>query len=150
MDVAVINTILDRFPEVKGNLIGILHEVQNHFHYLPEEELRYVSKKTGIPITQIYSIAHFYNRFSLKPKGKHEVCVCSGTACHVKGAEILINEMERVLHINPGESTDDMTFCLEEVRCIGACSLAPVVVVNEDTHGKVTPKQISKILSGYK
>ena len=108
-------------------------KVLGHNHYLPEEELRYISKKTGIPITQIYSIVNFYNRFSLKPKGKNEICVCLGTACHVKGAEKVMNEMERVLEIKPGESTDDMNFSLEEVRCIGACSLAPAVVVNEDT-----------------
>ena len=150
MDVATVNSILSKFPEIKGNLIGILHEVQNHFHYLPEEELRHISKKTGIPITQIYSIVNFYNRFSLNPKGKNEICVCLGTACHVKGAEKVMNEMERVLEIKPGESTDDMNFSLEEVRCIGACSLAPAVVVNEDTHGKVTPKQVGTLIGKYK
>ncbi len=150
MDVATVNSILSKFPEIKGNLIGILHEVQNHFHYLPEEELRYISKKTGIPITQIYSIVNFYNRFSLNPKGKNEICVCLGTACHVKGAEKVMNEMERVLEIKPGESTDDMNYSLEEVRCIGACSLAPAVVVNEDTHGKVSPKQVGPLLGKYK
>ncbi len=150
MDAAAINEILAKFPEVKGNLIGILHEVQNYFHYLPEEELRYVAKKTGVPITQIYSIVNFYNRFSLKPKGKNEVCVCLGTACHVKGAEKVMNEMQRVLAIKAGETTDDMNFSLEEVRCIGACSLAPAVVVNEDTHGKVTPRQVGQLLAKYK
>ena len=150
MDAAAINEILAKFPEVKGNLIGILHEIQNHFHYLPEEELRYVAKRTGVPITQIYSIVNFYNRFSLKPKGKNEICVCLGTACHVKGAEKVMNEMQRVLSIKAGETTDDMNFTLEEVRCIGACSLAPAVVVNEDTHGKVTPRQVGQLLAKYK
>ena len=150
MDAAAINEILAKFPEVKGNLIGILHEIQNHFHYLPEEELRYVAKRTGVPITQIYSIVNFSNRFSLKPKGKNEICVCLGTACHVKGAEKVMNEMQRVLSIKAGETTDDMNFTLEEVRCIGACSLAPAVVVNEDTHGKVTPRQVGQLLAKYK
>ncbi len=150
MDAAAINEILVKFPEVKGNLIGILHEIQNYFHYLPEEELRYVAKKTGIPITQIYSIVNFYNRFSLKPKGKNEICVCLGTACHVKGAEKVMNEMQRVLSVAAGETTDDMNFTLEEVRCIGACSLAPAVVVNEETHGKVTPRQVGQLLAKYK
>lgn len=149
MDIAAVDAILEKFPEVRGSLIGILHEVQNHFRYLPELELRYISKKTGIPMTQIYSIANFYNRFSLEPKGRNEVCVCSGTACHVKGAGQLINEVERILEVKAGESTDDMKFSVSEVRCIGACSLAPVVVVNEDTHGKVAPKQVSKILASY-
>jgi NADH:ubiquinone oxidoreductase subunit E len=150
MDAATINLILSKFPEVKGNLIGILHEVQNHFHYLPEGELRYLSKKTQIPITQIYSIINFYNRFSLKPKGKNEICVCMGTACHVKGAGKVMNEIRTKLNIDKGESTDDMNFSLDEVRCIGACSLAPAVVVNEDTHGMVSPKQVVTILNKYK
>jgi NADH-quinone oxidoreductase subunit E len=150
MDVATIDSILSKFPEVKGNLIGILHEVQNHFHYLPEGELRYLSKKTQIPITQIYSIINFYNRFSLKPKGKNEICVCMGTACHVKGAEKVMNEIRTKLKIDKGETTDDMNFSLDEVRCIGACSLAPAVVVNEDTHPMVSPKQVVTILSKYK
>ena len=150
MDVATIDSILSKFPEIKGSLIGILHEVQNHFHYLPEGELRYVSKKTQIPITQIYSIINFYNRFSLKPKGKNEICVCLGTACHVKGAEKVMNEISAKLKIGKGETTDDMNFSLDEVRCIGACSLAPAVVVNEDTHVMVSPKQVVTILSKYK
>jgi len=91
MDISAVDKILEKFPDIKGNLIGILHEVQNHFHYLPEGELRYISKKTKVPITQIYSIVNFYNRFSLKPKGKNEICVCLGTACHVKGAEKVLN-----------------------------------------------------------
>jgi NADH:ubiquinone oxidoreductase subunit E len=150
MDTAIINSILSKFTGTKGNLIGILHEVQNHFRYLPEEELRYISKKTAIPITQIYSIANFYNRFSLKPKGKNSICVCLGTACHVKGSGKIMDEMERVLEIKAGESTDDMEFSLEEVRCIGACSLAPAVVINEDTHRKVNPKQVAQLLTKYK
>jgi NADH:ubiquinone oxidoreductase subunit E len=149
MDIAAVNEIMEKFPEVRGNLIGILHEIQNRFHYLPEPELRYVSKRTGVPMTQIYSIANFYNRFSLKPKGRNEVCVCLGTACHVKGSVQLMNELERTLKVKPGESTDDMEFSVSEVRCVGACSLAPVLVVNEDTHGKVIPKQVSEILENY-
>ncbi len=150
MDIEKINSILSKYPEEKGTLIGILHEVQNHFHYLPEEELKYIAKKRNIPISQIYSIATFYNRFSLKPKGKNVVCVCLGTACHVKGAPKIMEEIKRRLGINVGETTDDLNFTLEEVRCIGACSLAPAVVVNEDTHGKVTPKDIDKILDRYR
>ncbi len=150
MDIAAVDEILQEFPVVQGNLIGILHEIQNHFHYLPELELRYVSKRTGVPMTQIYSIANFYNRFSLEPKGRNEVCVCKGTACHVKGAEQVMNEVERTLKVKPGKATDDMQFSVSEVRCVGACSLAPVMVVNEDTHGKVIPKQVSEILDNYR
>lgn len=150
MDIETINRILEKFPDEPGNLMGILHEVQNHFRYLPEEELRYISKKRGVPITQIYSIASFYNRFSLKPKGKNIICVCMGTACHVKGAPKIMEELERKLGIVVGETTDDLNFTLEEVRCIGACSLAPAITINEETHGKIAPKDVDKILSKYK
>jgi NADH:ubiquinone oxidoreductase subunit E len=149
MDITAINSILAKFPDNKGTLIGILHEVQNHFHYLPEAELRYISKKRNIPITQIYSIANFYNRFSLKPKGKNVIHVCLGTACHVKGGQKVMDEMQRKLKIDVDQTTDDMNFTLEEVRCIGACSLAPAVVVNEHTHANVTPKAVGKILDEY-
>jgi NADH:ubiquinone oxidoreductase subunit E len=149
MDITAVDEILEAFPEVRGNLIGILHEIQNRFRYLPEMELRYVSKRTGIPMTQIYSIANFYNRFSLEPRGRNEVCVCQGTACHVKGSGQLMKELERNLEVKAGESTDDMQFSVSEVRCVGACSLAPVLVVNEDTHGKVIPKRVSEILDNY-
>lgn len=150
MDLKAVDKILSQFPKGRGNLIGILHEVQNHFSFLPEAELRYISKKIEIPITQIYSVANFYNRFSLTPKGKNEVCVCMGTACHVKGSEKIMNEMQEKLKIKKGETTDDLEFSLEEVRCIGACGLAPAVVVNEDTHGLVKPKMVGKIISKYK
>jgi NADH:ubiquinone oxidoreductase subunit E len=149
MNVAKINSILKRFPEINGNLTAILNEIQNHFHYLPEAELRYISKKTEIPITQIYSIVTFYNRYSLEPKGKHTICVCLGTACHVKGAEKVMNEIKGKLNVDTGETTDDMHFSLEEIKCIGACSLAPAMMIDEETYGQVKPKQIGKILSQY-
>ena len=149
MDITAINSILAKFPDEKGGLIGILHEVQNHFHYLPEAELRYISKKRNIPITQIYSIANFYNRFTLTPKGKNTICVCLGTACHVKGGEKIMDQIKRNLNVDEGETTDDMNFSLEVVRCIGACSLAPAVVINEDTYGNLTPKKMTKTLRKY-
>ncbi|HIC84929.1 MAG TPA: NADH-quinone oxidoreductase subunit NuoE [Desulfobacterales bacterium] len=149
MDIETINRILEKFPDEPGNLMGILHEVQNHFRYLPEEELRYISKKRGVPITQIYSIATFYNRFSLKPKGKHLICVCMGTGCHVKGADKVLEEIERELDIGVGETTDDLRFTLEEVGCLGACSLAPAVCIDEEIHGPVGPKEVGKLLEKY-
>lgn len=149
MDIQAVDRILEKFPDTTGNLIAILHEVQNHFRYLPEAELRYISKKVDVPITQIYSIVNFYNRFSLTPKGKNEISVCLGTACHVKGAEKVMNEIGAKLKIRPGETTEDLSFSLNEVRCIGACSLAPAVVINEETYAQVTPKQVGKILNEY-
>jgi len=149
MDVTKINAILKKFPEINGNLTAILNEIQNHFHYLPEAELRYISKKTEIPITQIYSTVAFYNRYSIEPRGKHTISVCLGTACHVKGAEKVMNEVKGKLSIDTGETTDDMDFSLEEIKCIGACSLAPAMMIDEETFGQVKPKQIGKILSQY-
>ncbi len=149
MDVQAVDKILAQFPDTTGNLIAILHAVQNHFHYIPEAELRYIAKKTDVPITQIYSIVNFYNRFSLTPKGKTEIAVCLGTACHVQGAARVIDEIGDKLNIAAGETTDDLAFSLNEVRCIGACSLAPAVVINGETYGQVTPKQVGKILNVY-
>ena len=149
MDVHAVNKILEQFPDTTGNLIAILHEVQNYFRYLPEAELRYIAKKIDVPITQIYSIVKFYNRFSLSPKGNTEISVCLGTACHVKGAARVVDEIGGKLKIAAGETTDDLAFSLNEVRCIGACSLAPAVVINGETYGQVTPKQVGKILNEY-
>lgn len=149
MEKEKIDHIISRFPEIKGNLIGILHEIQNEFRYLPEEELRYLSEQIDIPMTHIYSIANFYNRFSLTPKGEHEICICLGTACHVKGSAKLLKDAKRKLKINEGGTTKDMKFSLEVVRCIGACSLAPAVVVDEKTYRQVTPDEIEKIINQY-
>lgn len=149
MELSRINEILQRYPETKGNLIAILHEIQSVYNYLPEEVLRYVAKRTKIPITRLYSIATFYHFFSLTPKGRHNVSICLGTACHVKGSKRILEEVERTLNIKEGETTDDMRFTLNAVRCIGACSLAPVVVIDSDTHGKANPKKISDILKKY-
>lgn len=144
-----IDSILSSYGgDYRGNLIGILHEVQNHFRYLPEEELRYVAERTGFPITQIYSIASFYNRFSLKPKGENTVCVCLGTACHVKGGAQLLTRAKAKLGIDVGETTPDMKYTLEVVRCIGACSLAPAVVINDRTLRNVNVQRLDDVLDG--
>jgi len=145
-----IDDILSGFPEVKGNLIGILHEIQHSFRYLPEAELSYLSEKTGVPITRIYSIAHFFNRFSLTPTGEHKVCICLGTACHVKGGTRLLRQAERELKVTEGETTRDMKFTIEVVRCIGACSLAPAVMIDDQTYSGVSPSQISDLLHSLK
>lgn len=150
MEKEKINHILAKFPEIKGNLIGILHEIQNEFRYLPEEELRYLSEQIDMPMTHIYSIANFYNRFSLTPKGEHELCICLGTACHVKGASAILKKAKRILDIDEGETTTDLKFSLDVIRCIGACSLAPAVTVDEKTHRQVTPDEIVEIIDQLK
>lgn len=149
MDTEKLNAILDRYPDPTGYIIAILHEVQSHYNYLPQEALLYVAKRIKVPITRLYSIATFYHFFSLEPKGRHQVQVCLGTACHVKGSEKLLHELERQLGVKEGETTDDMQFSLGAVRCIGACSLAPVVVVDHDTHAKIATGQVSALLKTY-
>lgn len=150
MEKEKIDQIISKFPEIKGNLIGILHEIQNEFRYLPEEELRYLAERINIPMTHIYSIANFYNRFSLTPKGEHEICICLGTACHVKGASGILQEAKRRLDIEEGETTEDLKFSLDVIRCIGACSLAPAVTVDEKTHRQVTPDELVEIINQLK
>ena len=146
MEKEKIDQIVSKFPETNGNLIGILHEIQNEFRYLPEEELRYLSEKIAVPMTHIYSIANFYHRFSLTPKGEHELCVCLGTACHVKGGQNLIRQAKKDLKIDAGQTTADMQFTLQVVRCIGACSLAPAVMIDEQTYSNVTPKLLRELV----
>jgi NADH:ubiquinone oxidoreductase subunit E len=144
-----IDLILEGFPEIRGNLISILHAVQALENYLPEESLRYLSKKTGVPLTQLYSIATFYHFFSLIPKGRHRIHLCLGTACHVKGSPRILNEVKKRLRVEEGETTEDKRFTLETVRCVGACSLAPVMVVDNKTHGDLVLKEVGDILKKY-
>ena len=149
IDLEKIDQILAGYPEIKGNLISILHEVQSLYNYLPEEALRYLAHKTNVPLTRLYGIATFYHFFSLTPKGRHSVNVCLGTACHVKGSPRILSLVKRKLGIEEGETTKDMGFTLNTVRCIGACSLAPVMVVDKDTHGNVTTPAVPDILKKY-
>ncbi len=151
----MISQIVDKFiqqhPKDQSSLIGIMLDVQNHFYYLPKESLLYISKELNIPISIIYSLATFYKAFSLKPKGKHPIAVCTGTACHVQGATKLLERFERELNIKTGgETTEDKMFNLESVRCLGCCGLAPVVTIGKDLHGKLPPNKIPKILKQYK
>ncbi len=144
-----IDGVLSRYVEVTGNLISVLQEVQSHFGYLPKDALYYLAKKTGIPITRLYSIATFYHYFSLTPKGRHEIQVCTGTACHVNGSLRILDDLIRKLGIKLGETTPDMQFTLNEVHCVGACALSPVVVVGDQTYGPVSSKKIPEILKKY-
>ena len=149
MDTHPVDDILSRHLQVTGNLITVLHEVQSHYNYLPQDALYYLAKRTGIPITRLYSIATFYHFFSLKPKGRQQIHICTGTACHVKGAQRILDELERKLGIRPGETTPDLQFTINEVRCVGACSFAPVVVAGGETYGEVTSRKITDILKRH-
>ena len=134
----------------ESSLITILQEVQSHYNYLPEQVLNLLSKKLEVPLSEIFSLATFYRSFSLKPRGKNLLKVCLGTACHVKSGANLLEKVKRDLNLSEEETTTkDLGFTVEEVRCLGCCSLAPVVSVNEDTYGSMTQEKLSKVLEKY-
>ena len=138
--------ILKKHEEQEGGLISILEDIQTKYRHLPEDALRIVAEKTGRPLTDVYGVATFYKSFSLKPRGKHLVSVCLGTACHVRRAPAVAKEFERQLGISPGDTTDDELFTLETVNCLGACALGPIVVVDGHYFSKVTPGRVKRII----
>ena len=148
-DLNIIFQILERYNYKKEFIISILQDINANYNYLPEAILRFLSQKLNIPFSQIYNIATFYTAFSLVPKGKYKINVCLGTACHVRGASKILESFKRELQIDSGETTKDMKFSLEGVRCLGCCGLAPVVTINDDLYGKLTQTQIPKIIKKY-
>ncbi len=149
-DRAFLEKTVTELKETKGALIAVLQAINGHFRYLPADTLTYVSVALGVPLSQIYSLATFYNGFSLKPKGRTVIKVCLGTACHVKGGTRLIERLERDLDIKEGETTPDKEFTLEAVRCLGCCGLAPVLTFEDEIHGKVRPAQMPKLLKAHR
>ena len=133
------------------NIIGILQQIQNAFGYVPEETVHWFAKRTSIPASQFYGVITFYSQFHLAPRGKNIVTVCAGTVCHVKGAPRIISKIQEDLKLKEDQdTTGDKLFTLERVNCVGACSIAPVVLVNEKVLGKVTPASMVKSLKKYK
>ena len=132
-------------PE-KDNLIQMLNEVQEHFGYVPKKAQQELSEYLGIPMAEIYGVITFYSRFSLKPKGKYNISVCLGTACFVKGSQKIMDRLKDRLKIEPGETTKDGKFSIEETRCVGACGLAPVFTVNGEVYGKATVQKLDQVL----
>lgn len=129
-----------------GELINILHKAQHFFGYLPAEVQRIVAAQLNIPVSKVYGVVTFYSFFSMTPKGEHPISVCMGTACYVRGAEKVLDEFKRVLNINVGETTPDGKYSLSSLRCVGACGLAPVVLIGEKVFGRVVPGDVEKIL----
>lgn len=129
-----------------GELINILHKAQNLFGYLPEEVQRIVAKQLKLPVSKVYGVVTFYSFFSMTPKGEHPISVCMGTACYVRGAEKVLDEFKRILNINVGETTPDGKYSLSSLRCVGACGLAPVVLIGERVYGRVLPGDVEKII----
>jgi len=142
----LIEEILERYPSKPEYLIFLLQDIQDDYGFISPETMQLVSEHTGVPITQAYSVATFYQSFRLEPKGEHEIRVCLGTACHLKGGPRIVEELERRLGVAAGETTEDMMFTLDTVNCLGACALAPVMVVDEQYESNITAGKIEKIL----
>jgi len=143
------NIIEKDFGGNKENLIMILQTIQRRYNYLPRPALSYLATKIGIPMSQIYGVATFYSTFSLEPRGRNIISICLGTACHVRGGARVNDKLEELLKISDGQTTDDQRYTLESVRCIGCCSLGPVVKINEDMHGRIGSDEVEKILDQY-
>jgi NADH-quinone oxidoreductase E subunit len=146
---AQLDEILNKYKEVHGALIPILQETQNVYGYLSKEVLECIADKMNIPISQVYGVVTFYSQFHLNPRGKHIIRVCQGTACHVRGAKAVLAALEKELNVSAGGTTKDLKFTLETVACIGACGLAPVLMIDDNTHGRLTPESIPEILAKY-
>ena len=149
-DCEKVEAIIHKYGGSRDSLISMLQDIQYEYKYLPENMLRLVAKQLELPLIQVYGVATFFKAFSLKPRGKHIVSVCLGTACHVRGAPAVLDEVERQLGTEPGETTEDMQFTLETVNCLGACALGPIMVVDGKYHGQVGPGKVKKILNRYK
>lgn len=134
------------YKPIKDNLIQMLNEIQEHYGYVPIDVQKELSEFLKIPMAEIYGVVTFYSRFSLKPKGKYSISVCLGTACYVKGSQKIMDRLLERLKINPGETTEDGLFSIEETRCVGACGLAPVFTVNGEVYGKATVQKLDKVL----
>jgi len=145
-----LSEIFGKYESDPGSIIAILQDIQEKFSYLPPDVLKAVSTELAVPLSRILSLATFYRAFSLVPKGKHPVHVCLGTACHVRGAQRVLEKFERELGIKTGETTSDREFSLDAVRCVGCCGLAPVVAVGEDVHGKISQTKVAGLLKKYK
>lgn len=144
-----VKKILSDFSGSKDMLISILQDIQSEFGYLPEDSLRQVAKSLNLPAVQVYGVATFFKAFSLVPRGEHMVHVCLGTACHVRGAESVLEELERRLDVERGKTTRDMKFTLETVNCLGACALGPIVVMDGKYHGQMSPGKVKSVHGRY-
>ena len=142
--------VIDELRNEPGALMPIMQRAQDIFGYLPEEVQNYIAKELDIPVSDIYGVATFYAQFNLEPKGKYIISVCLGTACYVKGAQLVLDELEKVLGVPAGSTTPDGLFTLNATRCLGACGLAPVMTVNEEVYGRLTPEDIPGIIAKYR
>jgi NADH:ubiquinone oxidoreductase subunit E len=145
-----VDSLIDSYVDKKEQLISLLQDIQAEFNYLPQDVLVRVSHKLDIPLGQVFSVATFFRAFSLKPRGRHLITICLGTACHVRGGQRLVDKIERDYGIKPGETTQDMKFTLETVNCLGCCALGPVVVVDGKYESRMNADKLDRVLRGYK
>lgn len=144
-----LENFINALPEKQGNLISVLHKAQDIFGYLPSEVQEFVAEKLDIPISKVYGVVSFYHFFTMIPKGKYPISVCMGTACYVRGAEKVLNDIKDLLKIEVGETTVNGMFSLDCLRCVGACGLAPVVMIGKEVYGKDKTKNIKDIILEY-
>lgn len=145
VDLKPTGEILGRYPAEPRHLISVLQDIQLNYRYLPREALEQVAEALAVPLAKVYGVATFYKGFSLTPRGEKVLSVCTGTACHIRGAPLLIHELESRLAIKPGHTTEDLMFSLEAVNCVGACALAPVVMVNNKAHGNLSVTSVRRL-----
>ena len=145
-----IDRVLKSYPKEKCYSLAILQDVQHKFGYIPREALEAVSAYLGIKLSGLYSMVTFFRALSLKPRGKHFIRVCDGTACHIRGSTVLLDSLKRTLRIKPGETSADGLFTLETVNCLGACAIAPVMIIDGKYHSKVSPDKVEEILKTYR
>jgi len=150
MTVPEIDTIIERYGSRESAILAILQDIQAKEKYLPKEALEHVGTRLKIPLNRIYRIATFYRALSLTPRGRHEICVCVGTACHVRGAQRNIDHMNLEIGIRPGETTKDRNFTLETVNCLGVCAAGPVIAIDGEYFGKMSPVKIPGILKKFR
>ncbi|MHB8066241.1 MAG: NADH-quinone oxidoreductase subunit NuoE [Ruminiclostridium sp.] len=142
--------IIEKYKDTRGALIPVLHESQEVYGYLPVDVLKKISNGLNVSLAEIYGVVTFYTQFSLNPKGRFKISVCLGTACYVKGSGIILDKFKEKLGIDVGQSTEDGKFSLDACRCIGACGLAPVIMINDDVHGRLVADDVEGILEKYK
>ncbi|MBN2361789.1 MAG: NAD(P)H-dependent oxidoreductase subunit E [Deltaproteobacteria bacterium] len=146
VDLKIAEQILARYPAEPRHLISVLQDCQLAYRYLPREVLELVARRLAVPIGKVYGVATFYKAFSLTPRGEKVLRVCTGTACHIRGAPLILNELCSRLRIKPGETTGDLKYSIEAVNCVGACALAPVVVVNDVANGQVNVTKARRLI----
>lgn len=147
---AALQQVIEKLKDEPGCLMPIMQQAQDIFGYLPEDVQNIIAKGLDIPVSDVYGVATFYAQFNLEPKGKYTISVCLGTACYVKGAQLVLDELEKELGVPAGSTTPDGLFTLNATRCLGACGLAPVIMVNDDVYGRMTPDQVAGVIAKYR